>query len=194
MTLSHSDFRSILETSFDWNMIFGVVRDAYSDPGFTSNSDNFLRAKVLELAIECFSDVRYIDENGCDFVLEKNGEITRIEAKFLKKFFKKNGTCKSVKIKNYRGDVSNVAFSKYSKEDKYDYLMIVDTVNYAVAIIDRNTAQKYYVSSGDGINGEFPKEKLTILNLNPQNFTLPVNTDLLSTVIKRSMIDWIRNR
>ena len=36
-------FKKICETEFDWNMIFGAVKDAYNDKGFKSNSDNFLR-------------------------------------------------------------------------------------------------------------------------------------------------------
>ena len=62
--ITTEQFKQICETEFDWNMIFGAVKDAYSDKGFKSNSDNFLRAKVFELAIACYSQVEYVDEDG----------------------------------------------------------------------------------------------------------------------------------
>ena len=86
--ITTTEFKNICETEFDWNLIFGAVKDAYSDKGFKSNSDNFLRAKVFELAIACYSKVEYIDEDGVDFILKVLGELVRIEAKFLKGFFK----------------------------------------------------------------------------------------------------------
>ena len=76
--ITTEQFKQICETEFDWNMIFGAVKDAYSDKGFKSNSDNFLRAKVFELAITCFSQVEYVDEDGVDFILKVNGETIQI--------------------------------------------------------------------------------------------------------------------
>ena len=149
-------FKKICESEFNWDLIFGAVKDAYSDKGFRSNSDNFLRAKVFELAIECFSKVEYVDEDGVDFILELKGETIRIEVKFLKGFFKKDGTCKDVKMKNYRGDVTEIAFNRYKTEDKFDYVMIIDRDSYRVAIASRETAPKYYVSKGDGVMVQFP--------------------------------------
>lgn len=187
-------FKNICETQFDWNMIFGAVRDAYSDTGFKSNSDNFLRAKVLELAVACFSTVEYVDEDGVDFHLTTDDTLIRIEAKFIKGFFNKNGTCKDVKMKNYRGDVSEVTYDRFKSEDKFDYVMIIDRDTYRVAIASRETAQKYYVSKGDGVMAKFPVEELTILNLDIDNFTLPVSYAKLSDVLNEAMINWIKNR
>jgi len=192
--ITTTEFKNICETEFDWNLIFGAVRDAYSDKGFKSNSDNFLRAKVFELAIACFSQVEYIDEDGVDFLLKVLGELVRIEAKFLKGFFKKDGTCKDVKMKNYRGDVTEVAFNRYKTEDKFDYVMIIDRDAYRVAIASRETAQKYYVSKGDGVMVQFPTDELTILDLDIQNFTFPTSPDRLSDLLRETMINWIKNR
>jgi hypothetical protein len=192
--ITTTEFKNICETEFDWNLIFGAVRDAYSDKGFKSNSDNFLRAKVFELAIACFSQVEYIDEDGVDFLLKVLGELVRIEAKFLKGFFKKDGTCKDVKMKNYRGDVTEVAFNRYKTEDKFDYVMIIDRDAYRVAIASRETAQKYYVSKGDGVMVQFPINELTVLDLDIQNFTFPTSPDRLSDLLRETMINWIKNR
>ena len=192
--ITTTEFKNICETEFDWNLIFGAVRDAYSDKGFKSNSDNFLRAKVFELSIACFSQVEYIDEDGVDFLLKVLGELVRIEAKFLKDFFKKDGTCKDVKIKNYRGDVTEVAFNRYKTEDKFDYVMIIDRDAYRVAIASRETAQKYYVSKGDGVMVQFPIDELTILDLDIANFTFPTSPDRLSDLLRETMINWIKNR
>jgi hypothetical protein len=189
-----TEFKKICETEFDWNMIFGVVKDAYSDKGFKSNSDNFLRAKVFELAIACFSQAEYIDEDGVDFLLKVNEETVRIEAKFLKGFFKKDGTCKDVKMKNYRGDVTEVAFNRYQTENKFDYVMIIDRNSYKVAIASRETAQKYYVNKGDGVMVQFSIDELTILDLDITNFTFPASPDRLSDVLLKAMNDWIKNR
>jgi len=187
-------FKKICESEFNWDLIFGAVKDAYSDKGFRSNSDNFLRAKVFELAIECFSKVEYVDEDGVDFILELNGETIRIEVKFLKGFFKKDGTCKDVKMKNYRGDVTEIAFNRYKTEDKFDYVMIIDRDSYRVAIASRETAQKYYVSKGDGVMVQFPIQELSILDLDIANFTFPSSPDRLSDLLRETMINWIKNR
>jgi hypothetical protein len=192
--ITTTEFKQICETEFDWNLIFGAVRDAYSDKGFKSNSDNFLRAKVFELAIACFSQVEYIDEDGVDFLLKVLEELVRIEAKFLKGFFKKDGTCKDVKMKNYRGDVSEVAFNRFKTEDKFDYVMIIDRDAYRVAIASRETAQKYYVSKGDGVMVQFPINELTVLDLDIANFTFPASPDRLSDLLRETMINWIKNR
>ena len=192
--ITTTEFKNICETEFDWNLIFGAVKDAYSDKGFKSNSDNFLRAKVFELAIACFSQVEYIDEDGVDFLLKVLGELVRIEAKFLKGFFKKDGTCKDVKMKNYRGDVSEVAFNRFKTEDKFDYVMIIDRDAYRVAIASRETAQKYYVSKGDGVMVQFPIDELTVLDLDIANFTFPASPDRLSDLLRETMINWIKNR
>lgn len=192
--ITTQQFKTICETEFDWNMIFGAVKDAYSDKGFKSNSDNFLRAKVFELAISCFSQTKYVDEDGVDFLLKVLDETIRIEAKFLKGFFKKDGTCKDVKMKNYRGDVTEVAFNRYKTENKFDYVMIIDRDVYKVAIASRETAQKYYVSKGDGVMVQFPISELTILDLDVDNFTFPSSDVKLSDVIKEAIIYWIKNR
>lgn len=188
------EFKKICETQFNWNMIFGAVKDAYSDKGFKSNSDNFIRAKVLELAIVSFSELVYVDEDGVDFSLNIDGQEVLIEGKFLKGFFKRNGTCKDVKMKNYRGDVSEAAFNRFKSENKFDYVMIVDRDCYKVALASRETAQKYYVSKGDGVMAQIPYQELTVLDLDISSFTFPSSNVKLSDVIHEAIISWIKTR
>jgi hypothetical protein len=175
-------------------MIFGAIKDAYCDTGFKSNSDNFIRAKVLELSVVSFSNLIYVDEDGVDFSLNVNGQEVLIEGKFLKGFFKKNGTCSEVKMKNYRGDVSESTFQRFKNENKFDYVMVIDRNCYKVALASRETAQKYYVSKGDGVMAQIPYNELTILDLDISNFTFPSSSDRLSTVIHEAIINWIKNR
>ena len=56
-----------LETNVDWNRVFGVVDSLYSDEGFTSNADNFARATMVEKALDKFSNIDRVDQNGYDF-------------------------------------------------------------------------------------------------------------------------------
>lgn len=192
--ISIQELKTVCEKEFDWNMIFGAVKDAYSDVGFKSNSDNFIRAKVLELAVVSFSELKYLDEDGVDFSLTVNSEEVLIECKFFKGFFKSNGTCKEVKMKNYRGKVDEDAFNRFKTENKFHYVMIIDRDCYKVALASRETAQKYYVSKGDGVMSQMPYNELTILDLDVSSFTFPSSDVKLSDVIKESIINWIKHR
>ena len=61
------NFIEQLETKVNWNRVFGVVDSLYSDKGFTSNADNFARATMVEKALDKFSDINRVDQNGYDF-------------------------------------------------------------------------------------------------------------------------------
>jgi hypothetical protein len=188
------ELKTVCEKDFDWNMIFGAVKDAYEDKGFKSNADNFIRAKVLELSVVSFSELVHIDEDGVDFLLIVNGEVVLIECKFLKGFFKKDGTCKEVKMKNYRGKVDEEAFNRFRTENKFHYVMIVDRDCYKVALASKDTAQKYYVSKGDGVMSRIPYNELSVLDLDINSFTFPSSDVKLSELIHDTMINWIKNR
>ena len=51
-----------LEKGVDWNRVFGVVDSLYTDPGFTSNADNFARATMVEKALDKNSDLIRVDK------------------------------------------------------------------------------------------------------------------------------------
>ena len=72
-----------LETNVDWNRVFGVVDSLYSDEGFTSNADNFARATMVEKALDKFSNIDRVDQNGYDFEWEDK----KIELKMGKNLF-----------------------------------------------------------------------------------------------------------
>ena len=74
-----------LETNVDWNRVFGVVDSLYSDEGFTSNADNFARATMVEKALDKFSNIDRVDQNGYDFEWEDK----KIELKMGKNLFYK---------------------------------------------------------------------------------------------------------
>jgi hypothetical protein len=192
--ISIQELKTICENDFDWNKIFGAVNDAYCDKGFRSNADNFIRAKILELSVVSFSELIHIDEDGVDFLLMVDGKKVLIECKFLKGFFKSNGTCKEVKMKNYRGKVDEEAFNRFKTENKFHYVMIIDRDCYKVALASKETAQKYYVSKGDGVMSQIPYDELTILDLDVDSFTFPSSNVKLSELIHETMINWIKNR
>ena len=87
------NFIEQLETKVDWNRVFGVVDSLYSDKGFTSNADNFARATMVEKALDKFSDIDRVDQNGYDFEWEDK----KIELKMGKNLFLKLKTQKQPK-------------------------------------------------------------------------------------------------
>ena len=93
-------FIDYLETQVNWNKVFGVVDSVYSDDGFKSNADNFIRSISIEKAIEKFSDVERVDKNGYDFLYDKS---VKVEMKVGKNLFYKNNpfTTKKFKVKSF---------------------------------------------------------------------------------------------
>ena len=67
-----------LETNVDWDRVFGVVDSLYSDEGFTSNADNFARATMVEKALDKFSNIDRVDQNGYDFEWEDKLSLIHI--------------------------------------------------------------------------------------------------------------------
>ena len=194
--------KTICETQWDWNKIFGAVSDAYSDEGFLGNGDNFLRSRILEMAVVCFSKLIRIDEDGVDFSLMIDGQEVLIEGKFQKGFFKQRKikgtnefhTCNKVKMKNYRGEINEDTFKRFKEENKFDYVLIVDRECLKVALASRETAQKYYVHEGDGVFSYLPYDELTYLDLDVDNFTFPPSSVKLSKEIDQLINNWIINR
>ena len=194
--------KTICETQWDWNKIFGAVVDVYSDKGFKSKADNFIRARILELSVVTFSELIHVDEDGVDFVLIVDGKEVLIECKFQKDFFKrvKNKKTKTfntgnkVKMKNYRGKIDEEAFNRFKTENKFHYVMIIDREQLKVALASKETAQKYYVHEGDGVFSYLPYDELTYLDLNVSDFTFPSSDVKLSDVLNEVIINWIKNR
>ena len=87
------NFTTEIELGVDWNKVFGVVDSLYSDKGFTSNADNFARATMVEKAIDKFSNLKRVDQNGYDFLFYKQ----KIELKMCKNLFYKRKDPKATK-------------------------------------------------------------------------------------------------
>jgi len=194
--------KTICETQWDWNRIFGAVVDVYSDKGFKSKADNFIRSRILELSVVTFSELIHIDEDGVDFILMVDGQEVLIEGKFQKDFFKQRKikgtnefhTCNKVKMKNYRGKIDEDAFNRFKGENKFHYVMIIDRECLKVAFASKETAQKYYVHEGDGVFSYLPYNELTYLDLDVENFTFPSSNVKLSGLLDEVIINWIKNR
>ena len=194
--------KTICETQWDWNKIFGAVVDVYSDKGFNSNSDNFFRSRILERSVVNFSQLIHIDEDGVDFILMVDNQKVLIEGKFQKDFFKPRKikgtnnyhTCNKVKMKNYRSKDIEKSFERFKVENKFDYVMVVDANSFKAALAPRETAQKYYVHEGDGVFSYIPYDEFTYLDLDISNFTFPSSNVKLSKVINEVIDNWIKNR
>jgi hypothetical protein len=184
------------ETQVDWDLVFGAIKQIYGDKGFRSKSDNFLRSRIVELCVEAFCDnLQYVDLIGCDYMMIFTDNNVRIEAKFGKNMFyvTENGS-KNIKMKNYHGDVSEETFNRFKDEDKFDYLFLVDTKRYKVALATRESAQKYYQTKGDGVMTKIPHEELVFLDLDVDNFTFPSSDVEISKVILECIKTWIYDR
>jgi hypothetical protein len=186
--------KTICETQWNWNHIFGAIKDVYLDKGFKSKSDNFFRSRIVERCFSVFSELIHIDEDGIDFELIVDGKTIFIEGKFGKGYLLKKGGTTNIKMKNYFGDITNETFEKFKSQTKLDYVMIVDTKYYTAALATRETAQKYYFTSGDGVKTRIPKDELVYLDLDVSNFTFPSSSIKISKELNEFIDNWIKDR
>lgn len=186
--------KTVCEIQWDWNNILGAIKEVYADKGFKSRADNFLRSRIVELCLPAFSSIIHIDEDGIDFELTVDGMKVFIEGKFGQGYLPKKGGTSKIKMKNYYGKINDETFEKFKSETKLDYVMIVDTKYYTVALATRETAQKYYFTSGDGVKTRIPKDELVYLDLDVSNFTFPSSGVKISEVLNEVIINWIENR
>ena len=82
-----------LEQNVNWDKVFGVVDSLYSDDGFTSNADNFARATMVEKALDKFSNLQRVDQNGYDFLFNDK----KVELKMRKDLIYKTKDPKATK-------------------------------------------------------------------------------------------------
>ena len=149
-----------LESQVDWNKVFGVVDSTYSDPGFSSNGDNFARSTAIEKAVDKFSNLVRVDQTGYDFIYDDNGTFLRIEMKMKKNLFYKGGfsstlgrktsiheTCK-FKVKSFLSDKKTVEDFKQIKT--FDYMMVMDLTARRVVLVEDEMARSLYQNGSDG--------------------------------------------
>lgn len=136
-----------LETSVDWNKVFGVVDSLYGDDGFTSNADNFTRATAVEKALAKFSDLDRVDQKGYDFMYGED----KIELKMGQNLFQKRNpfATKKFKVKNFQGEKKTL--EDFKNEKTYDYMLVLDLTARRVVVVEDEYARSLYEQYGDGV-------------------------------------------
>ena len=140
-----------LETNTNWDKIFGVVDDLYSDDGFSSNADNFDRATTVEHAIAAFSDLVRVDKTGYDFIYDDGENLLKIELKMGKNLFYKRKdihATKKFKVKSFLSEKKTVEDFRQSKT--FDYMMVIDLTARRVVIVEDEHARSLYTDGADG--------------------------------------------
>ena len=141
------NFIEQLETKVDWNKVFGVVDSLYSDKGFTSNADNFARATMVEKAIDKFSNLKRVDQNGYDFLFYKE----KVELKMGKNLFYKRKdpkATKKFKVKSFLSETKTV--EDFKKVSTFDWLLVIDLTARRVVIVEDEHARSLYTEGADG--------------------------------------------
>ncbi len=135
-----------LERSVDWNKVFGVVDSLYSDDGFTSNADNFTRATAVERALDKFSGLVRVDQDGYDFMYGEE----KVELKMGKNLFKKNNpfATKKFKVKSFLSEKKTI--EDYREKKTFDYMLVLDLTARRVVVVEDEYARSLYEEGADG--------------------------------------------
>ena len=141
------NFTEQLQTRVDWDRVFGVVDSLYSDKGFTSNADNFARATMVEKALDKFSDIDRVDQNGYDFEWEDQ----KIELKMGKNLFykrKDTNATKKFKVKSFLSETKTV--EDFKQISTFDWLLVIDLTARRVVVVEDEHARSLYQEGADG--------------------------------------------
>jgi len=164
------NFIEQLETKVDWDRVFGVVDSLYSDKGFTSNADNFARSIMVEKALDKFSDIKRVDQNGYDFKWESQ----KVELKMGKNLFYKvkdpNAT-KKFKVKSFLSETKTV--EDFKQISTFDWLLVIDLTARRVVVVEDEHARSLYQKGADGAMIELKKEDYYECNIGEVNPILP---------------------
>lgn len=135
-----------LETSVDWNKVFGVVDSLYSDDGFTSNADNFTRATAVEHALDKFSGLVRVDQDGYDFMYGED----KIELKMGQNLFQKRNpfATKKFKVKSFLSEKKTI--EDYQTQKTFDYMLVLDLTARRVVVVEDEHARSLYEEGADG--------------------------------------------
>ena len=159
-----------LEKRVDWNKVFGVVDSLYSDDGFTSNADNFARATMVEKAIDKFSDIKRVDQNGYDFTYLDE----KIELKMGKNLFYKRkdpNATKKFKVKSFLSETKTV--EDFKKVSTFDWLLVIDLTARRVVVVEDEHARTLYQEGADGAMIELKHGDYIECNIGVVNPILP---------------------
>ena len=136
-----------LETGVNWNKVFGVVDSLYTDPGFTSNADNFARATAVEKALAKYSGLVRVDQTGYDFTFGDD----KIEMKMGQNLFYKRKdihATKKFKVKSFLSEKKTVEDFRQNKT--FDYMLVVDLTARRVVVVEDEKARSLYQEGADG--------------------------------------------
>ena len=172
-----------LEQNVNWDKVFGVVDSLYSDDGFTSNADNFARATMVEKALDKFSNLQRVDQNGYDFLFDdKKVELKmgkkKVELKMRKDLFYKRKdpkATKKFKVKSFLSETKTV--EDFKQVSTFDYLLVIDLTARRVVVVEDEHARSLYTEGADGAMISLKEGDYYECNLPEINVTLPP-TDL----------------
>ena len=183
-----NSFIEHLEQNVNWNKVFGVVDSLYSDKGFTSNADNFARATMVEKAIDKFSNLKRVDQNGYDFLFNDK----KVELKMGKNlFYKRKDTkaTKNFKFKSFLIETKTV--EDFKQISTYDYLLVIDLTARRVVVVDDEHARSLYTEGADGAMISLKEGDYYECNLPDINVTLPpINLSVLYNKADDNYLDF----
>ena len=177
-----------LETNVDWDRVFGVVDSLYSDEGFTSNADNFARATMVEKALDKFSNIDRVDQNGYDFEWEDK----KIELKMGKNLFykvKDPKATKKFKVKSFLSETKTV--EDFRQISTFDWLLVIDLTARRVVVVEDEHARSLYTEGADGAMIRLNEGDYYECNLPEISVTLPpTNLSVFYNQADQSYLDF----
>ena len=183
-----NSFIEHLEQNVNWNKVFGVVDSLYSDKGFTSNADNFARATMVEKALDKFSNLERVDQNGYDFLFNDK----KVELKMGKNlFYKRKDTkaTKKFKVKSFLSETKTV--EDFKQISTYDYLLVIDLTARRVVVANDEHARSLYTEGADGAMIRLNEGDYYECNLPEINVTLPpINLSVLYNKADDNYLDF----
>ena len=192
-----NNFTQHLEQNVNWNKVFGVVDSLYSDKGFTSNADNFARATMVEKAIDKFSNLERVDQNGYDFLFDdKKVELKmgkkKVELKMRKDLFYKRKdpkATKKFKVKSFLSETKTV--EDFKQVSTFDYLLVIDLTARRVVVVEDEHARTLYTEGADGAmialkEGDYYECNLPEINV----IKPPVNLSVLYNKADQTYLDF----
>jgi hypothetical protein len=150
-TMTIANLIDHLETSVNWNKVFGVVCSTYNDEGFTSRADNFTKSTTIEKALAKFSDLKRVDQIGHDFLFED----LKVELKMRQNLFYKRNPHQTqvIKMKNFQGNKKTL--EDFKQDQTFDVAIILCLTTFQVIVVEDEVARDRYFADGDGVFAKF---------------------------------------
>lgn len=144
----------------NWQRFINLVASVGDQ--FNDAQWRFLKATIFENSLEEYSDgsVKYVGEDGCDLIVNKN---IRVEVKFIAGGFH---TTKKGQLKKHCPIISLMSSQGTNKHKELpknyaDYLLIVSPNS--AALVDKKTLNQNISVNGDGISAILPTSVLKFI-------------------------------